>query len=57
MGRLHNNFQYSEKIFLQYRFDLQKIKDMLKSVKEKKMNYHNITHDDMNNGDGLRVVL
>lgn len=21
------------------------------------MNYHNITHDDMNNGDGLRVVL
>lgn len=22
-----------------------------------KMNYHNITHDDMNNGDGLRVVL
>lgn len=22
-----------------------------------RMNYHNITHDDMNNGDGLRVVL
>lgn len=21
------------------------------------MNFHNITHDDMNNGDGLRVVL
>ena len=21
------------------------------------MKYHNITHDDMNNGDGLRVVL
>ena len=21
------------------------------------MNYHNITKDDMNNGDGLRVVL
>lgn len=21
------------------------------------MNYHNVTHDDMNNGDGLRVVL
>lgn len=21
------------------------------------INYHNITHDDMNNGDGLRVVL
>lgn len=21
------------------------------------MNYHNITHDDQNNGDGLRVVL
>nr|WP_288682443.1 anaerobic ribonucleoside-triphosphate reductase activating protein [uncultured Eubacterium sp.] len=21
------------------------------------MNYHNITHDDMNNGDGLRVIL
>ena len=21
------------------------------------MNYHNITHDDMSNGDGLRVVL
>lgn len=21
------------------------------------MNYHNITHDDMNNGDGLRIVL
>ena len=21
------------------------------------MNYHNITHDDMNNGDGIRVVL
>ena len=21
------------------------------------MNYHNITHDDMKNGDGLRVVL
>lgn len=21
------------------------------------MNYHNITHDDMNNGDGVRVVL
>ena len=22
-----------------------------------KINYHNITHDDQNNGDGLRVVL
>lgn len=26
-------------------------------MEERVMNYHNITHDDMNNGDGVRVVL
>ena len=26
-------------------------------MEERIVNYHNITHDDMNNGDGVRVVL